>query len=130
MPSDIEIAQSINLKRINKIADMLGIPEDAMDLYGKYKAKISLDYLQSLQSCKLGHLLLVTAMSPTPAGEGKTTTTIGLCDALNMIGKQAIVCLREPSLGPLFGVKGGATGGGFSQVHQISHSPQFFPRNG
>jgi formate--tetrahydrofolate ligase len=117
MPSDIEIAQKAKLIKIFQIAsERLGIPEDDLEPYGRFKAKISLKYLESLKSQREGHLILVTAISPTPAGEGKTTTTIGLGDALNRIGKKAIICLREPSLGPVFGVKGGAAGGGYSQI--------------
>src|SRR2546421_3848713 len=97
-------------------ADKLGIPDEALSLYGRYKAKISLDYIRSLKDRPNGKLILVTAITPTPAGEGKTTTTVGLGDALNHIGKKAILCLREPSLGPCFGVKGGAAGGGYAQV--------------
>ncbi len=117
MPSDIEIAQAAKLQRISKVAaDRLGIAEEHLEPYGHYKAKISLKYLDSLKSKKDGKLILVTAISPTPAGEGKTTTTVGLGDALNHIGKKAVICLREPSLGPVFGVKGGAAGGGYAQV--------------
>src|SRR6266436_3677287 len=97
-------------------AEKLGIPADAVLPYGKYKAKIPLDYIRSLRDRPNGRLILVTAITPTPAGEGKTTTTVGLGDALNHIGKKAILCLREPSLGPCFGVKGGAAGGGYAQV--------------
>ncbi|MES2564833.1 MAG: formate--tetrahydrofolate ligase, partial [Pseudomonadota bacterium] len=114
--SDIEIAQQATMQRITPIAQMLGIPEDALEPYGHYKAKVSLDYMDSLASRKDGKLVLVTAISPTPAGEGKTTTTVGLGDALNKIGKKAVICLREPSLGPVFGMKGGAAGGGYAQV--------------
>jgi formate--tetrahydrofolate ligase len=115
--SDIEIAQQATLKRILPLAQQrLGIPEDQLEPYGHYKAKLSLDYIQSLQSRPDGKLILVTAISPTPAGEGKTTTTVGLGDALNRIGKKALICLREPSLGPVFGMKGGAAGGGRAQV--------------
>jgi len=114
--SDIEIAQQAKLTPITQIADKLGIPEASLESFGRYKAKIGLDYLDSLQSRRDGKLILVTAISPTPAGEGKTTTTVGLGDALNRIGKKALICLREPSLGPVFGMKGGATGGGRSQV--------------
>jgi len=96
--------------------ERLGIPEEALEAYGKYKAKISLDYLSKMNGKPNGRLVLVTAISPTPAGEGKTTTTVGLGDALNIIGKKALICLREPALGPVFGVKGGAAGGGYSQV--------------
>ena len=117
MPSDIEIAQAAKLKRISKVAlERLGIAEEHLEPYGHYKAKISLKYLETLKEKKDGKLVLVTAISPTPAGEGKTTTTVGLGDALNHIGKKAAICLREPSLGPVFGVKGGAAGGGYAQV--------------
>jgi formate--tetrahydrofolate ligase len=114
--SDIEIAQRATLRPINDIAAALGIPVDALDAYGRYKAKVSLDYLSALATRPNGKLILVTAMSPTPAGEGKTTTTVGLGDALNRIGKRAVICLREPSLGPVFGMKGGAAGGGLAQI--------------
>jgi formate--tetrahydrofolate ligase len=114
--SDIEIAQSATLKPINEIAARLGIPAASVENYGHYKAKIALDYIDSLKDKPDGKLILVTALSPTPAGEGKTTTTVGLGDALNKIGKKAVICLREPSLGPVFGMKGGAAGGGFAQV--------------
>jgi formate--tetrahydrofolate ligase len=117
MSSDIEIAQAAKLQRISKVAlEKLGIAEEHLDPYGHYKAKISLKYLDTLKGKKDGKLILVTAMTPTPAGEGKTTTTVGLGDALNHIGKKAAICLREPSLGPVFGVKGGAAGGGYAQV--------------
>jgi formate--tetrahydrofolate ligase len=114
--SDIEIAQAAKMQRIVKVAEKLGIPEDELVPYGHYKAKISLSYVDSLARKKDGKLILVTAISPTPAGEGKTTTTVGLGDALNKIGKKAVICLREPSLGPVFGMKGGAAGGGYAQV--------------
>ncbi|HEY5900556.1 MAG TPA: formate--tetrahydrofolate ligase [Burkholderiales bacterium] len=117
MPSDIEIAQAAKLQRIAAVArEKLGIAEEHLEPYGHYKAKVSLKYLDSLKSRKDGKLILVTAMTPTPAGEGKTTTTVGLGDALNHIGKKAMICLREPSLGPVFGMKGGAAGGGYAQV--------------
>ena len=117
MASDIEIAQQAKLKRVSGIAqERLGIAEEHLEPYGHYKAKISLDYLASLKDRPDGKLILVTAMTPTPAGEGKTTTSVGLGDALNKIGKKALICLREPSLGPVFGMKGGAAGGGFAQV--------------
>ncbi len=116
MRSDIEIAQAATMKPVTEVASRLGIPDDALDQYGKYKAKISLEYIDSLASKPDGKLILVTAISPTPAGEGKTTTTVGLGDALNKIGKKAVICLREPSLGPVFGMKGGAAGGGMAQV--------------
>jgi formate--tetrahydrofolate ligase len=114
--SDIEIAQRATLKRATAIAAGIGIPEESLEPYGHYKAKISFDFLDSLKDRPDGKLVLVTAISPTPAGEGKTTTTVGLGDALNRIGKKAIICLREPSLGPVFGMKGGAAGGGHAQV--------------
>ena len=117
MPADIEIAQQANLRRIGEVArEKLGIGEAHLEPYGYYKAKISLDYVDSLAERPDGKLILVTAISPTPAGEGKTTTTVGLGDALNRIGKKASICLREPSLGPVFGMKGGAAGGGYAQV--------------
>ena len=117
MPSDIEIAQLAKMHRISKVAqERLAIADEHLEPYGHYKAKVSLEYLDSLKGRKDGKLILVTAISPTPAGEGKTTTTVGLGDALNHIGKKAVICLREPSLGPVFGVKGGAAGGGYAQV--------------
>jgi formate--tetrahydrofolate ligase len=117
MPSDIEIAQAAKMKRVAEVArERLGISEEHLEPYGHYKAKVSLKYLETLKGKKDGKLILVTAISPTPAGEGKTTTTVGLGDALNHIGKKAIICLREPSLGPVFGVKGGAAGGGYAQI--------------
>ncbi|MCT8974737.1 formate--tetrahydrofolate ligase [Microbaculum marinisediminis] len=116
MKSDIEIARAASMKPIMDIAGTLGVPTDAVLQYGPYKAKISLDYISSLADRPDGNLILVTAMTPTPAGEGKTTTTVGLGDGLNRIGKNAIMCLREPSLGPCFGMKGGAAGGGHAQV--------------
>ena len=117
MKSNIEIAQQAKMRPITQLAaDRLGIAEEHLEPYGRTKAKISLDYLASLKDRPDGKLVLVTAISPTPAGEGKTTTTVGLGDALNRIGKKAMVCLREPALGPVFGMKGGAAGGGFSQV--------------
>ena len=116
MKSDIEIAQAAKLEKITTIAEKLNIPENSLEPFGHYKAKISLDYLKSIDSNQDGKLILVTAISPTPAGEGKTTTSVGLGDALNLIGKKALVTIREPSLGPVFGMKGGAAGGGKSQV--------------
>ena len=116
MKSDIEIAQAAKLEKIGDIAAKLDIPEESLEPFGHYKAKISLDYLNSIESKTDGKLILVTAISPTPAGEGKTTTSVGLGDALNHIGKKALVTIREPSLGPVFGMKGGAAGGGMSQV--------------
>jgi formate--tetrahydrofolate ligase len=116
VPSDIDIAQQAKMKTIVEIAKKLGIPEEAISPFGHYKAKISLDFIETLKNKPNGKLVLVTAISPTPAGEGKTTTTVGLGDALNAIGKKAVICLREPSLGPVFGMKGGAAGGGYAQV--------------
>jgi len=116
MKTDIEIAQSATLKKINIIAEKLNIPQESLEPYGHYKAKISMDFIKSLESKEDGKLILVTAISPTPAGEGKTTTSVGLGDALNKIGKKALVTIREPSLGPVFGMKGGAAGGGLAQV--------------
>jgi formate--tetrahydrofolate ligase len=114
--SDIEIARAAKLDPIVDVAKRIGINQESVFNYGHHKAKISLDFIESLKSKPEGKLILVTAMTPTPAGEGKTTTTVGLGDGLNAIGKKAIICLREPSLGPCFGMKGGAAGGGFSQV--------------
>ncbi|MFZ2185657.1 MAG: formate--tetrahydrofolate ligase [Streptococcus parauberis] len=116
MKSDIEIAQSITLKPITEIVEKVGITYDDIELYGKYKAKLSFDKIQSLENNKVGKLILVTAINPTPAGEGKSTMSIGLADALNKIGKKTMIALREPSLGPVMGIKGGAAGGGFAQV--------------
>lgn len=116
MPSDIEIAQATELKPISTVAKTLGILADDLIPYGHHVAKLSASCLRRIQKNPNGKLVLVTAISPTPAGEGKTTTTIGLTDALNHIGKKAVACLREPSLGPVFGIKGGATGGGYAQV--------------
>lgn len=116
MKTDVQIAQEASLKPISEIADSLGIKEDELDLYGKYKAKVSLDVLERLEDKPDGKLILVTAINPTPAGEGKTTTNVGLSMGLNKIGKKTITALREPSLGPVFGVKGGAAGGGYAQV--------------
>jgi formate--tetrahydrofolate ligase len=117
MASDIEIAQAAKLQRISRVAqEKLGIADEHLEPYGHYKAKVSMKYLDSLKARPSSKLILVTAMTPTPAGEGKTTTTVGLGDALNHIGKKAMICLREPSLGPVFGMKGGAAGGGYAQV--------------
>ena len=117
MASDIEIAQAANMQPIAKLAqEKLGIAPEHLEPYGHYKAKVSLNFLDQLKDQPQGKLVLVTAISPTPAGEGKTTTTVGLGDALNYIGKKAIICLREPSLGPVFGVKGGAAGGSHAQI--------------
>jgi len=116
MLTDLEIAQSAHLKPIVEIARDLGLEEDDIELYGKYKAKVSLQVLEKLKDRPLGRYIDVTAITPTPLGEGKTVTTIGLSMALNRIGKKSIVCIRQPSLGPVFGIKGGAAGGGYSQV--------------
>ncbi|HEX9770223.1 MAG TPA: formate--tetrahydrofolate ligase, partial [Kiloniellales bacterium] len=114
--SDIEIARSAEMQPIGEVAERLGVPAEAISPYGHYKAKVSLEFLATLGDRADGKLILVTAITPTPAGEGKTTTSVGLADGLNRLGKQAVVCLREPSLGPCFGVKGGAAGGGYAQV--------------
>jgi formate--tetrahydrofolate ligase len=116
MLSDVEIAQSAKMKPIKEIAEKIGLSEDDLELYGKYKAKISLEAISKLKQNKDGKLVLVTAINPTPAGEGKTTTMIGLSQALNKLGKKSVVAMREPSLGPCFGIKGGAAGGGYAQV--------------
>ncbi|MCD7806468.1 MAG: formate--tetrahydrofolate ligase [Lachnospiraceae bacterium] len=116
MKSDIEIAQEASMEPIVNVAKRMGIDEDALELYGKYKAKISDDYIRSTAGKKNGKLILVTAINPTPAGEGKTTVSIGLGQALCRLGKNAVIALREPSLGPCFGIKGGAAGGGYAQV--------------
>jgi formate--tetrahydrofolate ligase len=115
MKTDIEIAQQVMIRPIVEIAEKLGIPQDELELYGKYKAKIPLSLIDD-ERVKNAKLILVTAITPTPAGEGKTTTSIGLAQALNRLGKKTTVVLREPSLGPVFGIKGGAAGGGYSQV--------------
>ncbi|WP_346670933.1 formate--tetrahydrofolate ligase [Faecalicoccus acidiformans] len=114
--SDLEIAQECVLEPIEKVAAKIGIPADSLELYGKYKAKLSFDYIKELENRSMGKLVLVTAINPTKAGEGKSTTTVGLGDALNQIGKKTMMALREPSLGPVFGLKGGAAGGGYAQV--------------
>src|SRR5476651_1157181 len=115
--TDIQIAQEAKMRPIMELAkEKLGIAAENLDPYGHYKAKVSMAYIKSLKGKPDGKLILVTAISPTPAGEGKTTTTVGLGDGLNMLGKRAMVCLREPALGPVFGMKGGAAGGGYSQV--------------
>lgn len=116
MKSDIEISQESKMLPIVKIAESIGMKEEDLQLYGKYKAKLSNDFIESIKDRKEGKLVLVTAINPTPAGEGKTTITIGLADALRKLGKKAIIALREPSLGPCFGIKGGASGGGYAQV--------------
>ena len=116
MKTDIEIAQEAKLEPIANVAKGIGLGEDDIELYGKYKCKISEEYLRKLEDKEDGKLVLVTAINPTPAGEGKTTTSIGLAMGLNLLGKKAVLALREPSLGPCFGLKGGAAGGGYSQV--------------
>ncbi len=116
MNPDLAIARAATLRPIQQIADRLGIPPDAIEPYGRHKAKVGLDFISGLESRPDGALVLVTGINPTPAGEGKTTTTVGLGDALNRLGKRAAICLREPSLGPSFGMKGGAAGGGYAQV--------------
>ncbi|WP_424554122.1 formate--tetrahydrofolate ligase [Streptococcus agalactiae] len=116
MKTDIEIAQSVALKPIAEIVEQVGIGFDDIELYGKYKAKLSFDKIEAVKSQKVGKLILVTAINPTPAGEGKSTMSIGLADALNKIGKKTMIALREPSLGPVMGIKGGAAGGGYAQV--------------
>ena len=116
MKTDIEIAQEAKMEPIVRVAESLGIGEDDLELYGRYKAKISEDYIRSIQDRPDGKLILVTAINPTPAGEGKTTTSVGLGEAFGQLGKKAVIALREPSLGPCFGIKGGAAGGGYAQV--------------
>ena len=116
MLTDIEIAQQANILPIREIASKLGLTEDDYEPYGKYKAKLTEELFQKLENKQDGKLILVTAINPTPAGEGKTTTTTGLGQAMHKIGKNAVIALREPSLGPVFGVKGGAAGGGYAQV--------------
>ena len=116
MKSDIEIAQAAEMKHIREIAESIGLSEDHLELYGNYKAKVSLDVIEEFKDRPNGKYIDVTAITPTPLGEGKTVTTIGLSMALNKIGKKTITCIRQPSLGPVFGIKGGAAGGGFSQV--------------
>ena len=116
MKTDIEIAQEAVMEPITKVAGSLGIDADDLELYGKYKAKLSEEFLTKIQDRPNGKLILVTAINPTPAGEGKTTTTVGLGEAFGRMGKKAVIALREPSLGPCFGIKGGAAGGGYAQV--------------
>ena len=114
--SDIEIAQENKMEPILNIAERLGIDDEYVENYGKYKAKIDYNLLKEKASEPDGKLILVTAITPTPAGEGKTTTSVGLADGMNRIGKKAVAALREPSMGPVFGIKGGAAGGGYAQV--------------
>ena len=116
MKTDIEIAQESVMQPIAEIAEKLGMSADDIELYGKYKAKLSEDYIESLEDNPEGKLVLVTAINPTPAGEGKTTVTVGLGEAMPKIGENAVIALREPSMGPVMGIKGGAAGGGYAQV--------------
>lgn len=116
MKNDLEISQETQLKPIVRVADSIGINEDDLELYGKYKAKINFTGINDFSEKEDGRLILVTSINPTPAGEGKSTVTVGLGDALNQIDKKAVIALREPSLGPVMGIKGGATGGGYAQV--------------
>ena len=114
--SDIEIAQEAKMLHIKEVAESVGVKEDDLEFYGKYKAKLTEEYLKKAENNKKGKLILVTAINPTPAGEGKTTVSVGLGDALNRLGHKTVIALREPSLGPCFGIKGGAAGGGYAQV--------------
>ena len=116
MKTDIQIAQEAELQPIREVAASLGISEDDLELYGKYKAKLSSGFMNEIKDREDGKLVLVTAINPTPAGEGKTTTSIGLAQGLTKLGKKTVAALREPSLGPCFGIKGGAAGGGYAQV--------------
>ena len=116
MKTDIQIAQEAQMKPIGRVAESIGISEDELEFYGKYKAKLSDELWDRIKDNENGKLVLVTAINPTPAGEGKTTTTVGLGDALTRLGKRTVIALREPSLGPCFGIKGGAAGGGYAQV--------------
>ena len=116
MKTDIQIAQETEMIPIREVASQLGIMEDDLELYGKYKAKLSDELMEKVKDNKDGKLILVTAINPTPAGEGKTTTSVGLGEAFGKMGKKAVLALREPSLGPCFGIKGGAAGGGYAQV--------------
>ena len=118
MLTDVQIAQNASMLPIKEVAGQLGLCEDDLELYGKYKAKISLETIKKIENNQDGKLILVTAINPTPAGEGKTTTMIGLAQAMNKIGKKTIVAMREPSLGPCFGIKGGAAGGGMPKSCQ------------
>ena len=121
MLTDIEIAQQAEMEPIKNVAAKLGMSEDDIEMYGKYKAKISDEYMQSVKNNENGKLILVTAINPTPAGEGKTTVTVGLGQAMCKLGKKAVIALREPSLGPCFGIKGGAAGGGYAQAVSYTH---------
>lgn len=126
MKTDVQIAQEAKMLPILEVAENLGIQEDELELYGKYKAKVSLSVLKRLKDKPDAKLILVTAINPTPAGEGKTTTNVGLSMALNKIGEKTITALREPSLGPCFGVKGGAAGGGYAQVVPMDDINTFY----
>ncbi len=128
MPTDLEIARAATLRPIADIAAVAGIPADALVPYGRHMAKIEFPFIEAQADKSDGALVLVTGISPTPAGEGKTTTTIGLGDALNRLGTRSMICLREPSLGPCFGVKGGATGGGMAQVAPMDRDQPAFHR--
>lgn len=132
MKSDIEIAQEAKMEHIKDVAAQIGIKEDELEFYGKYKAKLSDELEKRVAGNPDGKLVLVTAINPTPAGEGKTTVSIGLTQALNRLGHKTVVALREPSLGPCFGIKGGAAGGGYSQVVPMEdlnlHLPEIFMR--
>src|SRR5512137_1036504 len=119
MKPDIEIAQAAKVQHIEKIAEKIGLSRDDLEFYGKYKAKVPLDVLKKFDKNKDGKLILVTAITATKAGEGKTVTSIGLAQAMAQLGKKVMLSLREPSLGPVFGIKGGATGGGYSQVYPM-----------
>ena len=115
---DIEIARLCKPKKINEITESMGVPDEFIEQYGKYKAKIMNKYINDLQSKEDGKVILVTSINPTPLGEGKTTVSIGLADGLRRLGERSILALREPSMGPVFGIKGGATGGGYAQLYQ------------
>ena len=129
MKTDIEIAQEAKLEHIRDVAATIGIEEDDLEFYGKYKAKLSDDLWEKIKDNEDGKLVLVTAINPTPAGEGKTTTTVGLGQAMAKLNKKALIALREPSLGPCFGIKGGAAGGGYAQVVPMEDlKPPFYRR--
>ena len=132
MKTDIEIAQEAKMLHIREVAEKLGIAEDELELYGKYKAKLSDELIERVKDEPDGKLILVTAINPTPAGEGKTTISVGLGEAFGQLGKKAVIALREPSLGPCFGIKGGAAGGGYAGCSDGGFEPSFyrrFPRN-
>ena len=124
--TDLEIAQECVMEPIEEVAKKVGIQPDMLENYGKYKAKLSFDFLRQIESNEPGKLILVTAINPTKAGEGKSTTTVGLGDALNRLGKKTMMALREPSLGPVFGLKGGATGGGCTGRSNGRYQPSFY----